>query len=266
VLSNVVRPDHLTLHGAQPPYQLEVGRQEQPRKGFSSAILLCVFNLDHNISQILKLYFPSSKPVLSRKINMSATMAIESCPENENSTDCLLRVLLGVIDTQFNAEDSKFDWDPITFAFTVPIGILALFFTIFLFFQAALASGPGRRKSNGRTIGKWASKTRREWNWQDLNVVSIARTPVLRTKNLGDILNKNKSPEKNGATPKTAEKTIRPQSSQESENAETTATTGQTWARLFPSRWKTAILPSRQRNVEAAAATVGSGREIPFLF
>ncbi|PMD17224.1 hypothetical protein NA56DRAFT_752575 [Hyaloscypha hepaticicola] len=103
-----------------------------------------------------------------------------TCPENENSTDCLLRALLQFTEDEAHAQDSKFEWGPITFAFTVPIGLLA---------AAVLASGPGRRKSSSRTIGKkWASKTTKEWNWHDFNVVSIARTPVIRARRIQTVL------------------------------------------------------------------------------
>jgi hypothetical protein len=112
-----------------------------------------------------------------------------ACPENENSTDCLLRALLQFNENEASAQDAKFDWDPITFAFTVPIGILATVFALITICQTVLASGPGRRKSSSRTIGKkWASKTTKEWNWHDFNLMSIARTPVMRSRRIQGVL------------------------------------------------------------------------------
>ena len=112
-----------------------------------------------------------------------------TCPENENATDCLLRALLLFTEDEAHAQDSKFDWGPITFAFTVPIGLLAAVFALITICQAVLASGPGRRKSSSRTIGKkWASKTTKEWNWHDFNVVSIAQTPVMRARRIQEVL------------------------------------------------------------------------------
>jgi hypothetical protein len=112
-----------------------------------------------------------------------------TCPEDENSTDCLPRALLQFHADEAHAQDSKFNWDPITFAFTVPIGLLAAVFALITICQAVLASGPGRRKSSSRTIGnKWASKTTKEWNWHDFNVVSIARTPVMRSRRIQEVL------------------------------------------------------------------------------
>jgi hypothetical protein len=111
----------------------------------------------------------------------------DSCPEDSNATACLLRVLLNVVETQFNVDNSSYDWNPITFAFTAPVGILAVLIAFFPVYQAVLASGPGRRKSNRRAIGFWADKTRMEWSWQTLNFQSKAYTPLLRTKRILEI-------------------------------------------------------------------------------
>lgn len=120
---------------------------------------------------------------------------VPACPENENATDCLLRAVLRVLDDQARAEDAKFDWGPITFAFTVPIGIIAALFALVTIFQAVLAAGPGRRKSNNTAIGEWRVGTRRSWSWADMTMLSIARTPVLRTKHVQDLL-KRRQPER----------------------------------------------------------------------
>ncbi|RYP84723.1 hypothetical protein DL770_005175 [Monosporascus sp. CRB-9-2] len=111
-----------------------------------------------------------------------------TCPENENSTDCLLRALLKALDKQANAENGDFDWDPITFGFTVPIGIIAALFALVTVFQAVLAAGPGRRKSNRNAIGEWSQYTRRKWSWPDMTMLSIARTPILRTPRIITLL------------------------------------------------------------------------------
>jgi hypothetical protein len=107
-----------------------------------------------------------------------------TCPENENSTDCLLRALLKALDDQAKAEDAKFDWDPVTFGFTVSIGIIAAVFALVTILQAVLAAGPGRRKSNSNAIGEWAQYTTRKWSWADMTMLSIARTPVLRVSRI----------------------------------------------------------------------------------
>ncbi|KAI9158063.1 Peptidase M17 domain-containing protein [Paramyrothecium foliicola] len=117
-----------------------------------------------------------------------------NCPENENSTDCLLRNLLKVVGDRVEAEEGQVDWDPITFAFTVPVGvfgILAAVFALVAIFQAALASGRGRRKSSKQAIGKWSKDTTKRWNWHELNRLSIARTPILQTDKMLGILDDN---------------------------------------------------------------------------
>ncbi|KAK0739048.1 hypothetical protein B0T21DRAFT_135979 [Apiosordaria backusii] len=120
---------------------------------------------------------------------MSGETSINSatCPEDANSTDCLLRLVLAALDKQAADAAEEYNWDPITFAFTASIGILAALLAILTIYQAVLASGPGRRKSNRRAIGPWALKTKTEWSWRDLNSVSIATTPVLRAD---DVLRK----------------------------------------------------------------------------
>ncbi|KAK4098169.1 hypothetical protein N658DRAFT_488687 [Parathielavia hyrcaniae] len=111
-----------------------------------------------------------------------------SCPEDGNSTDCLLRLVLRTLEARGAAEDEKVDWDPVTFAFTVPISIFAAAFALITIYQAILAAGPGRRKSNRRAIGSWADYMTQEWNWHDLNRLTIATTPVLRSEEVLDIL------------------------------------------------------------------------------
>ncbi|KAK0648404.1 hypothetical protein B0T16DRAFT_408144 [Cercophora newfieldiana] len=117
------------------------------------------------------------------------------CAERENSTDCLLRLLLQTISEQAAAEDAKFSWDPITFAFTVVIGLVATLFTLVTIYQATLAAGPGRRKCNNRAIGFWATRTKREWSWNDFNRLSIASTPVLRAEEILQLLKSLKTEE-----------------------------------------------------------------------
>ncbi|KAK4232630.1 hypothetical protein QBC38DRAFT_463337 [Podospora fimiseda] len=101
------------------------------------------------------------------------------CLETVNSTDCLLRLVVDALDKQFQEQSNEFNWDPISFAFTAPVGIFALLFAALTIWQAVLASGTGRRVSNQRAIGPWSSKTRKEWSWRDMNRTSIASTPVL---------------------------------------------------------------------------------------
>ncbi|KAF6808252.1 hypothetical protein CSOJ01_07665 [Colletotrichum sojae] len=106
------------------------------------------------------------------------------CPEDANSTDCLLRSLLQLIDDQRRDEDAEIKWDPISFAFTLLIGVVATAFALATIFQAVLVSGKGRRKSGWRAIGEWSKNTRKEWSWSDMSFHVTAKTPILRTENL----------------------------------------------------------------------------------
>ncbi|KAK4123146.1 hypothetical protein N657DRAFT_448923 [Parathielavia appendiculata] len=56
----------------------------------------------------------------------------------------LLKLVLRTLETRGLADDGKFDWDPITFAFTVQISIFAATFALITIYQAILAAGPGR--------------------------------------------------------------------------------------------------------------------------
>ncbi|KAJ9130715.1 hypothetical protein NKR23_g12071 [Pleurostoma richardsiae] len=111
-----------------------------------------------------------------------------TCLEDANSTDCLLQLLLQTLEDQIATDNAKFDWDPLTFAFTVPIALIAALFALVTIFQAILAAGPGRRKSRYRAIGRWADQTRMEWSWPDMTWMSIATTPLLRHGDLSAFL------------------------------------------------------------------------------
>ncbi|VBB80278.1 Putative protein of unknown function [Podospora comata] len=113
---------------------------------------------------------------MTDKVNVDSA----TCPEDANSTDCLLRLVLAALEKQTTNTAEEFNWDPLTFFFTAPIGLFAALFAAITIYQAVLSSGPGRRKSNRRAIGPWALKTKTEWSWRDLNSLSIASTPVLR--------------------------------------------------------------------------------------
>ncbi|KAI0546336.1 hypothetical protein F4679DRAFT_558100 [Xylaria curta] len=107
-----------------------------------------------------------------------------SCPEDTNSTDCLLRVLVQRIDNHFE----EYSWDPITFGFSVPVGIIAALFAAFTIYQAIINAGRGSRKSNRRAIGAWSSATTKGWDWHELCRISTAKTPILTTSGILGIL------------------------------------------------------------------------------
>lgn len=118
-----------------------------------------------------------------------------ACPEDENSTDCLLRELLKAI----NDKDEEFNWDPLNFAFTVPIGLVAAMFAALTIFQAILSAGSGRRRCNKIAIGRWSKLTTRRWSWHDLMFLSTAKTSLLRSDSLLKILNEDENGQQNPA-------------------------------------------------------------------
>ena len=112
-----------------------------------------------------------------------------ACPEDENSTECLLRELLKAI----NDKDKEFNWDPLTFGFLVPIGLVAAIFGALTIIQAIWSAGSGRRRCNKIAIGRWSKLTTRRWNWHDLMFLSTAKTPLLRSNSILKILSDNKN-------------------------------------------------------------------------
>lgn len=106
------------------------------------------------------------------------------CPEDSNSTDCLLQTLLEFLKIQREADDTEIDWDPISFAFTLLIGLLATFFALATVLQAIFAAGKGRRRTSHLAIGQWSQKTTRRWDWSEMNFHFTASTPILREASL----------------------------------------------------------------------------------
>lgn len=106
------------------------------------------------------------------------------CPEDGNSTDCLLRALLSLLGEQQEADDVEIDWDPINFAFTLLIGLLAIFFALATVIQAIFAAGKGRRRTSHLAIGQWSQRTTRRWDWSEMNFQFTAFTPILREASL----------------------------------------------------------------------------------
>ncbi|KAI0110486.1 hypothetical protein GGR51DRAFT_511399 [Nemania sp. FL0031] len=103
-----------------------------------------------------------------------------NCPEGANSTDCLLRALL----QSTNGHFGEYNWDPIAFGFTVPVGIIAALFAAFTIYQAVTTTSRGSRKCNWRAIGDWSCQTTKRWDWHDLCRISTAQTPILTTANI----------------------------------------------------------------------------------
>ncbi|KAF6806567.1 hypothetical protein CMUS01_14325 [Colletotrichum musicola] len=121
------------------------------------------------------------------------------CPEGGNSTDCLLRTLLHLLRGQRRADDAETNWDPITFWFTLVIGVAAALIAVVTALQAILAASRGRRKANERAIGRWSIHTETHRNWRDMSVQSTTWTPVLRENTL---VKWHKSPTEGNSLPR----------------------------------------------------------------
>ncbi|KAH7174428.1 uncharacterized protein B0J16DRAFT_417936, partial [Fusarium flagelliforme] len=106
------------------------------------------------------------------------------CIEEANSTDCLLRAIINFLQDAQKKNEAEFEWDPITFGFTVSIALIAAGFALITIVQAVLAAGPGRRKSNSEAIGKWAKYTKRKWQFWDVGYLHISKTPILTIENV----------------------------------------------------------------------------------
>ncbi|KAL6401138.1 hypothetical protein AUP68_16863 [Ilyonectria robusta] len=115
------------------------------------------------------------------------------CTEDANSTDCLPRTLLDFLEDARRKDDGKYEWDPITFGFTVSIALAAAGFALITIIQAVLAAGPARRKSNREAIGKWAKKTKWQWQWWDFGYLYVAQTPILSVENITASLEKREA-------------------------------------------------------------------------
>ncbi|KAH7400500.1 hypothetical protein BKA64DRAFT_671972 [Cadophora sp. MPI-SDFR-AT-0126] len=103
----------------------------------------------------------------------------DTCPETENSTDCLLRAVLDAV----NSHNDSLDWSPLNFAFTLVIGLVALLFAAMAIIQGGVAESRGLRKCSRNAIGPWSGITKRHWNLSELRRDCVAFTPVL-TRNV----------------------------------------------------------------------------------
>ena len=100
-----------------------------------------------------------------------------------NATECILRAATSIL-AEVKQSGSEYNWDPLTFASTVVIGVVALFFAGLTIGQGLIASGPGRPKCSKYALGPWAQLSRRRMDWSELRYQSVAYTPVIRVKTL----------------------------------------------------------------------------------
>ncbi|KAM5351211.1 hypothetical protein ACJ41O_003934 [Fusarium nematophilum] len=109
---------------------------------------------------------------------MSETVSrVEACSRGDNSTDCLLGILIEIM----SSEADEYNWDPLTFAFTLLIGIIAVVFAGAAILQAVLVARRGEAKSSARVIGPWADQRTRSISWLEGRFRTTAGTPLIKS-------------------------------------------------------------------------------------
>jgi len=108
------------------------------------------------------------------------------CPDN--STECLLRALLEDNSTRALLQElinttSRFNWDPLNFAITAAIGVLALIVACLTVFQGLLAAGPGRIKASRVAIGPFAQLSKSRFDFTELGLRTKASVPSINRMN-----------------------------------------------------------------------------------
>ena len=96
------------------------------------------------------------------------------CP-TDNSNDaiaCLLREISSHTQPNWN-------WDPLNFAITAAIGLLALIIACITVFQGLLAAGPGRLKASNLAIGPFSIHSRSRFDRTELALRTTARVPLI---------------------------------------------------------------------------------------
>ncbi|KAH9234673.1 hypothetical protein K456DRAFT_1761828 [Colletotrichum gloeosporioides 23] len=119
-----------------------------------------------------------------------------TCTQDGNSTDCLLRVLIQLLGESRRADDANVDWDPLTFVFSLIIGVVALIFAVIPIIRVIIAPGinPGQRSrtTSRLAIGKyWSKRREKRWNWYEWTVQYTASTPIFHLETLENWINKD---------------------------------------------------------------------------
>lgn len=95
-----------------------------------------------------------------------------------NTTECILRAATSIL-ARLEESGGEYNWDPLTFATTLVIGLVAVFFAALAITQALIAAGPGRHKCGRYALGPWARLSERRLDWSELRFRSVAYTPIM---------------------------------------------------------------------------------------
>ncbi|KAI6768034.1 hypothetical protein HG530_006043 [Fusarium avenaceum] len=100
-----------------------------------------------------------------------------------NTTECVLETIASIL-SEIQGQNNEYNWDPLTFAFTAIIGVIAIVFAALTAFQAFLAAGPGRTKSGAYAIGPWSQRNYRKFDWAEMRFRTTSSTPILTVESL----------------------------------------------------------------------------------
>jgi hypothetical protein len=98
-----------------------------------------------------------------------------------NTTERILKTVVSIL-SEIQDENNQFNWDPLSFAVTALIGMIALSLAALTIGQGLLAAGPGRTKSGTYAIGPWSRLNVGKFDWIEMSYRTVSRTPVLLAK------------------------------------------------------------------------------------
>lgn len=99
---------------------------------------------------------------------------MSACPSDssQDTIACLLRSISSNTVPDWN-------WDPLNFAVTAAIGILALVVALITVFQGVLAAGPGRLKASNLAIGPFSIHSKSRFDRSEIALRTTARVPLI---------------------------------------------------------------------------------------
>ena len=101
-----------------------------------------------------------------------------TCPNN--STECLLRAIISNTDQGYN-------WNPLNFAFTAALSILAFVIAVIGLLQALVSAGPGRLKASLGALGPvYSDKAKTRFDRTELRFRTVADVPVINIDKILD--------------------------------------------------------------------------------
>lgn len=94
-----------------------------------------------------------------------------------NTTECILLAATRILAAIEKSADEP-NWDPQTFAVTLIIGIIALFFAALTIVHGLVAAAPGKHCSS-YALGPWAHYSKKRIDWSEMRIQATAYTPIV---------------------------------------------------------------------------------------